>query len=87
MYAGVPSTLPSRVGGVATSTPPGVSAAAVSRLRITVPPSLGDISANLALAGRLFTGEDLGEAPVHDLDLAELADHDVRRLQVPVDDP
>ena len=28
-----------------------------------------------------------GDAPVHDLDLAEVADHDVRRLQVAVDHP
>ena len=31
-------------------------------------------------------GQDLGQAPVHDLDLAEGADHDVGRLQVAVDD-
>ena len=31
--------------------------------------------------------QDLGQAPVHDLDLAEGPDHDVGRLQVPVDDP
>ncbi len=31
--------------------------------------------------------QDLGQAPVHDLDLAEAAHHDVRRLQVAVDDP
>ena len=30
--------------------------------------------------------EDLGESPVHDLDLAEGTDHDVGRLQVAVDD-
>ena len=31
-------------------------------------------------------GQHLGQAPVHDLDLAERADHDVGRLQVAVDD-
>ncbi len=31
-------------------------------------------------------GEDLGEAPVQDLDLAERSEHDVLRLQVPVED-
>jgi hypothetical protein len=31
-------------------------------------------------------GEYLGKAPVHDLDLAEGADHHVRRLEVAVND-
>ena len=37
------------------------------------------------LVGHAALIEHLGEAPVHDLDLAEAADHDVRRLQVAVD--
>ncbi len=32
------------------------------------------------------TGQDLGQAPVHDLDLAKGPDHDVGRLDVTVDD-
>ena len=44
------------------------------------------------LAGRgvvddAAAGQDLGQAPVHHLDLAEAADHHVRRLQVAVDHP
>ncbi len=35
----------------------------------------------------LATGQDLGQAPVHHLHLAEAAHHDVRRLQVAVDHP
>ena len=37
------------------------------------------------VVGHAAAGQDLGQAPVHDLDLAEAADHDVRRLQVAVD--
>ena len=42
--------------------------------------------ARLRSAGR-GVREHLGQPPVHDLDLAELPDHDVRRLQVAVDHP
>ena len=37
------------------------------------------------LVGRAPRREDLGQAPVHHLHLAEIADHDVRGLQVAVD--
>ena len=39
-----------------------------------------------SLQGDVGVGQDLGEAPVHHLDLAEAADHHVRRLQVTVED-
>ena len=39
----------------------------------------------LLLVGDSAPGEDLGQAPIHHLDLAEAAHHDVRRLQVAVD--
>ena len=39
------------------------------------------------LVGHAPLVEHLGQAPIHDLHLAERPDHDVRRLQVPVDDP
>ena len=35
---------------------------------------------------RVASPEDLGQAPVHHLDLAEGPDHDVLRLEVAVDD-
>ena len=47
--------------------------------------SLG--AAGGGVVGRAALGEDLGEAPVHHLDLAEGADHHVRGLQVAVDHP
>ena len=37
------------------------------------------------VVGDAAPGQDLGQAPVHHLDLAEAADHHVRRLQVAVD--
>jgi hypothetical protein len=40
----------------------------------------------LAFASGTALCQHLGQAPVHDLDLAERPDHDVGRLQVPVDD-
>ena len=39
------------------------------------------------LVGDAPLGEDLGQSPVHDLDLAEGAHHHVRRLQVAMDHP
>ena len=49
------------------------------------------LAIGLPAGGRVIgdpaAGQHLGQAPVHDLDLAERADHDVRRLQVPVDHP
>ena len=39
----------------------------------------------LLLVGHTTLVEHLGQTPVHDLHLAETADHDVRRFQVPVD--
>ena len=39
------------------------------------------------LVGHAPLVEHLGQAPIHDLHLAERPDHDVRRLQVPVDRP
>ena len=37
-------------------------------------------------SGRRLFAEDLGQPPIHDLDFAESADHDVGRLEVSVDD-
>ena len=73
MYDGVPSTEPGR------------DSIASDRLR-----SVQTAESSLAPDRPLLVGDaplvqHLGQAPVHDLDLAEAADHDVRRLQVPVD--
>ncbi len=43
--------------------------------------------AGLGIVGGTAAGEDLGQAPIHHLDLAEGPDHDVRRLDVAVDHP
>ena len=39
------------------------------------------------VVGDAAQGQHLGQPPIHHLHLAERADHDVRRLQVPVDHP
>jgi len=46
---------------------------------------LGQVAVRRGGGGRF--GQHLGESPVHDLDLAEAADHDVARLEVAVEDP
>ena len=37
------------------------------------------------LVGQTASRQDLGQAPVHHLDLAEVAHHDVGRLQIAMD--
>ncbi len=43
--------------------------------------------AGLGVVDDAAAGQDLGQAPVHHLDLAERADHHVRRFQIAVDHP
>ncbi len=73
MNAGVPSTLPACVNEPSSS----------RSERTSVPPVVS-MGLARAPAGR---AEDLGQSPIHDLHLAEGADHDVAGLQVAVDDP
>ena len=66
---------------------------ACDRSRVRAAPGRGDdrlVASGLAgrrVVGDAAPGQDLGQAPVHHLDLAERADHHVRRLQVAVDHP
>ena len=73
MNAGVPSTLPACVCGRL-------------RRRTGLPSTRRVCSGVGARPWPASRAEDLGQPPVHDLDLAEGADHDVGRLQVAVDD-
>ena len=76
MYDGVPITLPacdrSRIG------PPPLRAVAITVSRVAC-------LARGGVVGHAALRQDLGQAPVHHLHLAERADHDVRRLQVAMD--
>ena len=54
-------------------------------VRIGVPSSALTRPARPLLVGDAALGQHLGQAPVHDLHLAERPDHDVGRLQVAVD--
>ena len=74
MYAGVPSTLPACDSST-------VRAAPHRRDHAHLGPRAG--AGGSSATPPSF--EHLGQAPVHHLDLAEAAHHDVRRLQVAVD--
>ena len=74
MYDGVPSTEPARDS---------IASDPLRSVRTAESSSLG--ADRPLLVGHAPLVEHLGQAPVHDLDLAEAADHDVRRLQVAVD--
>ena len=76
MYAGVPSTDPARD-----------SSASEPLRRVRIASVLVPDVPRPLLVGDAPLVEDLGQAPVHHLDLAEAADHHVRRLQVAVDHP
>ena len=82
MYAGVPSSDPASV-----SVPKLPAGPLLRAVRISVPSSAWCCAAGPLLVGDAALGQHLGQAPVHDLHLAERADHDVRGLQVAVDHP
>ena len=74
MYAGVPSTLPACDSLPLPAEPLRTVLTTVSLDRLRAPPRR-----------RRRPRQDLGQAPVHHLHLAERADHHVRGLQVAVD--
>ena len=74
MYDGVPSTDPGRD-----------SIAADPLRKVQTAGRVAAGKDRLLLVGHTTLVEHLRQTPVHDLHLAEAADHDVRRLQVPVD--
>ena len=65
--------------------------AGVGQVRVRAAPRrrdqrlLGRLLAGPRIIGDTAARQDLGQAPVHHLDLAEAADHHVRRLQVAMD--
>ena len=85
MYTGVPRTAPSCVRSSLSCRL--VSTVADDDLPVASSAQANDGAAWITAAGGSArrVPEHLGQAPVHDVDLAEIADHDVGRLQIAMD--
>ena len=82
-----PGLLRGHVRGVPITEPASERSASVPLRAVAITVSSASSLPASRVVGRAAPGQDLGQAPVHHLDLAEGADHHVGGLQVAVDHP